>query len=172
MIAKQYKNGTIIGVERGKNGFGTGSRTSLERGIKRVGTGAKTGFKWEKNGISPNSTIWNDVEQPFSAVPHLPSLFFAVPSLFSPVFDDFHEKPEKKVVKKWKNGKGKNAFLSSFFPIPVFSLSFPGTSLPTCCASRCSTGAIVPHSSTGEHGSLHLHSSLLWWYNKFHRPKR
>ena len=42
-----------------------------------------------------------------------------------------------------------------------------------CCASHCSTSAIVPHSSTGEHGGLHLHSSLLWWYNKFYTlPKR
>ena len=33
------------------------------------------------------------------------------------------------LVRICRNGKGKNAFLSSFFPVPVFSRSFPRTSL-------------------------------------------
>ena len=118
MIAKQYKKGTRTGVERGKNGYGKGSRTGLERGKNGVGTGAKTGFKRHKNGISSDSTIWNGVERPF----------FAVPPLFSPVFDDF-AKYGKKGRQKWRNGKGKKSVLSSFFPVPFFSLSFPCTSL-------------------------------------------
>ena len=99
-------------------------KMGLERGQKRVLNGIKI-------GISPDSTIWNGVERPFFAIPHLSSLFFTVSSLFSPVFDDFRQKQEKKVVKKWRNGKGKESVLSSFFPVPVFSLSFPGTSLET-----------------------------------------
>ena len=135
MIAKQYKNGARTGVERGKNGFGTGSRTGLERGQKLV-------FNGNKNGISPNSTIWNDVERLFFVVPHLSSLFFSVPTLFSPVFDDFRQKQEKKVVKKWRNWKGKKSVLSTFFPNPVYSLSFLGTSLVgsttlQVCLSSC-----------------------------------
>ena len=120
MIAKQYNKGTRTGVERGKNGFGTGSIT----GWKRVKTGLERGQKWVLNGIingiSPDSTIWNGVEWPFFAVPHFSSLFFAVPPLFSPVFDDFFQKGEKKVVKKWRNGKGKKSVLSNFFPVPLF----------------------------------------------------
>ena len=69
------------------------------------------------------------MERPFFAVPHLSTVFFAVPALFSPVLDDFRQKREKKVVKKWRNGKGKKRVLSSFFPVPVFSRSFPRTSL-------------------------------------------
>ena len=40
MIAKQYKNGTRTGKERGKNG--------KKRGKKRVGMGSETGFKRQK----------------------------------------------------------------------------------------------------------------------------
>ena len=40
MIAKQYKNKTRTGKERGKNG--------KKRGKKRVGTGSETGFKRQK----------------------------------------------------------------------------------------------------------------------------
>ena len=106
-----------------------GARAGKKRGKKRVGTGAKTSFKQQKNGISQNSTIWKGVERPFFAVPHLSTVFFAVSALFSPVLDDFRQKREKKVVKKWRNGKGKKRVLSSFFPVPVFSRSFPRTSL-------------------------------------------
>ena len=122
MIAKQYKNGTRTGKERCKNG-------KKKQGKKRVGTGSKTGLKRQKNGISPNSTIWNSVERPFFAVPHLSCRFLAVPPRFSPVFHDFGQKREKNGCPKWRNGKGKNAFLSHFFPVPVFSRSLPGTSL-------------------------------------------
>ena len=75
MIAKQYRNGTRTGKERGKNGKKTGKKTGwngvkngLERGPKRVLNG-------KKNGISPNSTIWNGEERPFFAVPHLSCRF-------------------------------------------------------------------------------------------------
>ena len=81
MIAKQYKNGTRIGKEKGKNG--------KKWGKKRVGMGSEMGFKRQKNGISPNSTIWNGVEWTFFAVPHLSCRFLAVPPRFSPVFHDF-----------------------------------------------------------------------------------
>ena len=129
MIAKQYKKGTRTGVEKDKNGFGTGSRTDLEGVKTRLERGQKQVLNGTKNGISPDSTIWNGMERLFFTVPHLSSLLFAVPPLFSPVFDDFRQKWEKKVVKKWRNGKGKKSVLSNFFPIPVFCLSFPGTSL-------------------------------------------
>ena len=33
------------------------------------------------------------------------------------------------LVRICRNGKGKNAFLSNFFPVPIFSRSFPRTSL-------------------------------------------
>ena len=36
---------------------------------------------------------------------------------------------KKTGAQKWRNEKGKNAFLSRFFPVPVFSRSLPGTSL-------------------------------------------
>ena len=140
MIAKQYKNGARTGVERGKNGFGMGSRTGVERGkngfgmgsrtgLKRgkrqVGTGVKIGFKRHK---TRNLAKFYNLERRETAVLCRSTSFqpfFAVPTLFSPVFDDFRQKGEKMVVKKWRNGKGKKSVLSSFFPIPVFSLSFP-----------------------------------------------
>ena len=129
MIAKQYRNGTRTGKERGKNGKKNGVKNGLERGPKRVLNG-------KKNGISPNSTIWNGVERPFFAVPHLSCRFLAVPPRFSPVFHDFGQKREKTGAQKWRNGKGKNAFLSRFFPVPVFSRSLPGTSLTCRCCSK------------------------------------
>ena len=72
-----------------------GAKTGLQRGKNGVGMGIETGFKRHKNGISPDLRIWNGVEWPFFAVPHLYSLFFAVPPLFSPVFDDFRQEWEK-----------------------------------------------------------------------------
>ena len=99
-----------------------GARTGKKRGKKRVGTGAETGFKRQKNGISPNSTIWNGVERPFFAVPHLSTVFFAVPALFSPVLDDFRQKREKKGRQKMEERERKETrsfqFLSRsrFFP--------------------------------------------------------
>ena len=80
-----------MGQEREKNGVKNG----LKRGKKRVGMGSETGFKRPKNGISPNSTIWNGVERLFFAVPHLSCRFLAVPPRFSPVFHDFAQKREK-----------------------------------------------------------------------------
>ena len=118
-----------MGKERGKNGKRNGQerhwngvKNGLERGQKRV-------FNGIKNGISPKSRVGNGEEWPFFAVPHLSSRFLAVPPLFSPVFHDFGQKGEKKGAQKWRNGKGKNAFLSRFFPVPIFYRSLPGTSL-------------------------------------------
>ena len=114
MIGEQYK--------KGQERVWKGAKTALERGQKRVLNGIK-------NGILPNSRIWKGEERSRGLFPHLSGRFFAVPPLFSPVFHDFGQKGEKKGAKKWRNGKGKNAFLSRFFPIPVLYLSFPGTCL-------------------------------------------
>ena len=38
-------------------------------------------------------------------------------------------KKGKKGAKKWRNGKGKKSVLFCIFPVPVFYLSFPSTSL-------------------------------------------
>ena len=124
MIAKKYKKGTRTGVERGKNGFGTGSRTGLERGKNVIGTGAKTGFKRYKKR---NLARLDNLERRGKAVLRCSTSFqpfFAVPPLFSPVFDGFLQKREKKVVKKWRNWKGKKSVLSSFFPFPFFPFPF------------------------------------------------
>ena len=104
MIAKQHRNGKKTGVERGKNGKKTGKKR-VGTGKKRVGTGQKLVLNGKKTGISPNSTIWNGVERPFFAVPHLSTVFFAVPALFHTVLDDFRQKREKKVVKNGGTGK-------------------------------------------------------------------
>ena len=122
MIAKQYRNGTRTGKERGKNGKKTGQKTGwngvkngLKRGLKRVLNG-------KKNGISPNSTIWNGEERPFFAVPHLSCRFWAVPPRFSPVFHDFGQKREKNGCPKMEERERKERvsfpFLSRsrFFP--------------------------------------------------------
>ena len=110
MIAKQYKNGTRMGKERGKNG--------KKRGKKRVGTGSEMGLKRQKNGISPNSTIWNGVERPFFTVPHLSYRFLAVPPRFSPVFHDFGQKREKNVCPKMEERERKERI-----PFPFLSRS-------------------------------------------------
>ena len=68
------------------------------------------------------------MERPFFAVPHLSNVFFAVPALFHPFFTIF-AKNGKKGRQKMEERERKESVLSSFFPVPVFSLSFPGTSL-------------------------------------------
>ena len=123
MIAKQYKNGTRTGVERGKNRFGTGSRMGLERGKKRVGMGAKTGFKRQKNGISPNYTLWNGVERPFFAVPHLSTVFLPFQPFLHPFLTIFAKNGKKRSSKNGGTGKERTRsfqFLSRsvFFPFP------------------------------------------------------
>ena len=124
MIAKQYKKGTRMGVERGKTGLERGQewvwkgvKMGLERGQKLVLNGIK-------NGISPDSTIWNGVQVPFFAVPHLSSLFFVVPALFSPVFDNFRQKQEKRSSKNGGMGKERKAFFPVSFPFPFFPFPF------------------------------------------------
>ena len=88
MIAKHYKKKTRKGVETGKKGLEKGSRTGLERGQKQVLNGIK-------NGISPDSTIWNGVERPFFAVPHLSSLFLPFHPFFHPFLKIFAKKGKK-----------------------------------------------------------------------------
>ena len=62
------------------------------------------------------------MERPFFAVPHLSTVFFAVPALFSPVLDDFRQKREKKGRQKMEERERKERvpfqFLSRsrFFP--------------------------------------------------------
>ena len=73
-----------------------GAKTGLERGKKRVGTGAKTGFKRQKNGISPNSTIWNGVERPFFSVPHLSTVFLPFQPFFQPFLTIFAKNGKKR----------------------------------------------------------------------------
>ena len=107
MIAKQYKNGKKTGVERVKNGFGTGLKTGWNGKKNGLERGQKLVLNGKKNGISPNSTIWNGVERPFFAVPHLSTVFFAVPALFSPVLDDFRQKREKKGRQKMEERERK-----------------------------------------------------------------
>ena len=89
----------------------------LEPGQKRVLNGIK-------NGISPNSKIWNGKERPFFTVPHLSSRFLAVPPFFSPVFHDFGQKREKKVPKNGGTGKEKTRSFPVSFPFPFFTFPF------------------------------------------------
>ena len=130
-----------MGQEQEKKGARTGKnwvKKGLERGPKRVLNG-------NKNGISPNSTIWNGVERPFFAVPHLSCRFLAVPPRFSPVFHDFGQKREKKRVPK-NGGTGKErtrsfpvSFLFPFFPVPCLAhLYFHAIPIPlqTCFTSE------------------------------------
>ena len=125
MIGKQYKKGTRTGKKGQKREKG---------GKKRVGTGAETGFKRKKNGISPNSTIWNGVEQPFFGVPHLSCRFLAVPPRFSSGFHDFGQKREKNRCPKMEERERKERvpfpFLSRsrFFPFLAWHISSPTAS--------------------------------------------
>ena len=121
MIAKQYKKGTRTGVERGKNRFGTGSRTGLERGKKLVERGQKLVLNGIKNRISPDSTIWNAVEWPFFAVPHLSSLFSPFQPFFHPFLTIFAKNGKKRSSKnRGTERKEKRSFQflshSHFFP--------------------------------------------------------
>ena len=115
-----------------------GSKTGLERDKKRVGTGKKTGWNggrnWFLNGKKKrNLPKFYNLERRGTAVLRRSTSFHRFFSPFQPFFHPFltifAKNGKKKVVKKWRNGKGKNAFLSSFFPVPVFSRSFPRTSL-------------------------------------------
>ena len=69
------------------------------------------------------------MERPFFAVPHLSTVFFAVPGLFSPVLDDFRQKREKKGRQKMEERERKERvpfqFLSRsrFFPFLCLSSS-------------------------------------------------
>ena len=111
MIAKQYKKGTKTGVKQG----------------------AKTGFKRHKKR---NLAIFDNLEQRGTAILCRSTSFqpfFVVPPLFFTLFDDFRQKGEKG-RQKMEAGKGKKSVLSNFFPVPVFSFSFPGTSVIPCAA--------------------------------------
>ena len=98
-----------MGLKRGQERVWKGVKTGLERGQKLVLNGIK-------KGISPDSRIWNGVERPFFAVPHLYSLLFACPPLFSPVFDDFRQKQGKRSSENRGTGKETKAFFPVSFP--------------------------------------------------------
>ena len=123
MIAKQYKKGTRTGAERGKNGFGIGSRTvwkGVKNGLER---GQKLVLNGTKNRISSDSTIWNTVERPFFAVPHLSSLFSPFQPFFHPFLMIFAKNGKKRSSKNRGTGKErKTSFpvssLFPFFPFP------------------------------------------------------
>ena len=170
MIAKQYKNETRMGKERGKNG----KRKGQEWHWNGVKNGLEWGQKWVlngiKNGISPNSRIWNGEERLFFAVPHLSSRFLAVPPLFSCVFHDFGQKREKKRVPK-NGGTGKErtrsfpvSFRSHFLPFLSWHISTAGwwrtPQHSTSDDMRCRTSTIelMAHSSY----QTALYCGLLW----------
>ena len=123
MIAKQYKNRTRTGVERGKNRFGTGSRMGLERGKKRVGTGAKTGFKWQKKEsrqILQFGTVWNGRSSPFHI---FPPFFLLFQLFFHPFLTIFTKNGKKRSSKNGGTGKERTrsfpvSFLFLFFSFP------------------------------------------------------
>ena len=122
MIAKQYRNRTRTGKERGKNGKKNGVKNGLERGLKRVLNGKKT----ESRQILQFGTARNGRSSPFHI---FPAVFGPFRPVFHPFFTILARNGKKTGAQKWRNGKGKNAFLSRFFPVPVFSRSLPGTSL-------------------------------------------
>ena len=105
-----------------------GAETGLERGKNGVGTGAKTDFKRHKK---TNLARFDNLEQRRTVVPCCSTSF--EPFLpFHPFFHPFltiFAKNGKKVVREWRNGKEKKSVLSSLFPVPIFFLSFLGTSL-------------------------------------------
>ena len=127
MIAKQYKNGTRTGKKGVKNG--------LERGPKRVLNGKKP----ESRQILQFGTAWNGRSSPFHI---FPAVFGPFRLVFHPFFMILARNGKKTGAQKWTNGKGKNAFLSRFFPIPVFSRCLPGTSLAPTSSPRASPNAV------------------------------
>ena len=114
--------GAKIGFEWGQERVWNGVKNGLERGQKLVLNG-------KKNRISPNSTIWNGVERPFFAVPHLSTIFLPFQPFFHPSLTIFAKKGKKRSSKNGGTGMENNALLSSFFPVSFFSLSFPRTFL-------------------------------------------
>ena len=58
-----------------------------------------------------------------------PAVFWPFRLFFHPFFMILAKNGKKTGAQKWRNGKGKNVFLSHFFPVPIFSRSLPGTSL-------------------------------------------
>ena len=146
-------------MEREKNG--------LERGQKLVLNG-------KKNGISPNSTIWNGVERPFFAVPHLSTVFFAVPALFSPVLDDFRQKREKKGRQKMEERERKERvpfqFLSRshFFPFLSTHISTTLHTVPRVWGgsfAECPTEVIIITACSIIYGRGT--SSKMLWQSRF-----
>ena len=136
----------------------------MERGKKRVGTGSKTGFKRQKNGISPNSTIWNGVERPFLAVPHLSCRFLAVPLRFSPIFHDFGQKREKNGCPKMEERERKERvpfpFLSRsrFFPFLAWHISNSNTShRALLIKGKCTSTKPPPPSAELENVMVEMH---------------
>ena len=109
--------GAKTGLERGKKRVGTGKKNGLERGQKLVLNG-------KINGISPNSTIWNGVERPFFAVPHLSTVFSPFRPFFHPFLTIFAKNGKKRSSKNGGTGKERNAFFPVSFPFPFFPVPF------------------------------------------------
>ena len=80
----------------------------------------------ESRQILQFGTVWNGRSSPFHI---FPAVFWPFRLVFHPFFMILARNGKKTGAQKWRNGKGKNAFLSRFFPVPVFSRSLPGTSL-------------------------------------------
>ena len=113
MIAKQYKKEARTGAERGKKGVWNG-----------VETGAKMGFKWHKK---QNLARFDNLKRRGTAVLCRSTSFqpfFAVPPLFSPVFDDFRQKWEKRSLENGGTGKERKVFFPVSFPFLFFPFPF------------------------------------------------
>ena len=124
MIAKQYKNGTRMGKERGKNGK-KGGKNGLERGKKRVGTGAKTGFKRYKKW---NLAKFENLERRRTAVLRCSTSFqpfFGRSASFFTRFSRFWpETGKKRVPKNGGTGKERTRFFPVSFLFPFFTFPF------------------------------------------------
>ena len=91
------------------------------------------------------------VERPFFAVPHLSTVFFTVPALFSPVLDDFRQKREKKDRQIMEERERKERvpfqFLSRSRFFPFLSTHIP-TAQHTGCADVSACG-VRPNGDNG-----------------------
>ena len=121
MIAKQYKNGTRTGKERGKNEK-KGGKNRLERGPKRVLNGKKT----ESRQIRESRTAKNGRSSPFHI---FLAVFWPFHLVFHPFFHDFGQKREKNGCPKMEERERKERvpfpFLSHshFFPFLAWHIS-------------------------------------------------
>ena len=109
--------GAKTGLERGQERVWNGVKNGLERG-------AKTGFKRHKKR---NLARFNNLERRGTAVLRRSTSFqpfFVVPTLFSPVFDDFCQNREKRSSKNRGTGKERKALFPVSFPFLFFPFPF------------------------------------------------